>query len=137
MVVFHIIATISLTAVLQFKLPPAFSVVLLFTFGFCLSVYMLAFAIGNRINPMVVAATLINTGEPLLGALFDPLIGHMLNMTWTGQYIDIHNNITTVVSEGAHRYFGVEAYHNAFLILVLSMIVSFFLLVLVKDKEVK
>ncbi|API87568.1 MFS transporter [Francisella uliginis] len=140
MVVFHIIATISLATVLQFKLTPAFSGALLFIFGFCLGVYMLAFAIGNRINPIVVAATvaaLINTGEPLLGALFDPLIGHMLDMTWTGQYIDIHNNITNVVSEGAHRYFGVQAYHNAFLILVLSMIVSFFLLILVKDREVK
>lgn len=45
---------------------------------------MLAFAIGNRINPVVVAATvaaLINTGEPLLGALFDLLIGHLLDLT--------------------------------------------------------
>lgn len=140
MIIFHIIATISLAGVLQFKLTPMFSGILLFTFGFCLGVYMLAFAIGNRINPIVVAATvaaLINTGEPLLGALFDPLIGHMLDMTWTGQYIDAHNNITNVISEGAHRYFGIQAYHNAFLILVFSMIVSFFLLILVRDKEVK
>jgi len=139
MVVFHIIATLSLALVLQFKLTPAISGALLFTFGFCLGVYMLAFAIGNRINPIVVAATvaaLINTGEPLLGALFDPLIGHLLDLTWTGQYIDAQNHISNVMSEGAHRYFHVSAYHNAFLILVFSMIASFFLLILVKDKEV-
>ncbi len=69
MVVFHIIATIALAIVLEFKLTPVISATLLFIFGFCLGVYMLAFAIGNRINLIVVAATvaaLINTGEPLL-----------------------------------------------------------------------
>ncbi|MEY8702122.1 MFS transporter, partial [Francisella philomiragia] len=140
MIIFHIIATICLALVLQFKLTPGISGALLFVFGFCLGVYMLAFAIGNRINPIVVAATvaaLINTGEPLLGALFDPLIGHLLDLTWTGQYIDVNNQITSVAAEGAHRYFHISAYHNAFLILVFSMIVSFFLLVLVKDKEVE
>ncbi|MDE4990373.1 MFS transporter, partial [Francisella tularensis subsp. holarctica] len=57
MVAFHIIATISLAVVLQFKLTQTISGVLLFVFGFCLGVYMLAFDIGNRINPVVVAAT--------------------------------------------------------------------------------
>lgn len=140
MIVFHIIATISLAIVLEFKLTPTISGVLLFIFGFCLGVYMLAFAIGNRINPIVVAATvaaLINTGEPFLGALFDPFIGYFLDMTWTGQYIDIHNNIVGSAVSGAHRYFEVSAYQNAFLILVFSMVVAFFLLILVKDKEVK
>ena len=126
MVVFHIIAIIS--------------GVLLFIFGFCLGLYILAFAIGNCINPVVVAATvaaLINTGEPLLGALFDPLIGHLLDLTWAGQYIDAQNHISTIALEGAHRYFHINAYHHAFLTLVFSMIISFFLLILVKDREVK
>ncbi|QIV93972.1 MFS transporter [Allofrancisella frigidaquae] len=140
MVFFHIIATVALAVVLEFKLTPAISGTLLFIFGFCLGVYMLAFAIGNRINPIVVAATvaaLINTGEPLLGALFDPLIGYFLDMTWSGQYIDMHNNIVNIATDGAHRYFSINAYHRAFLILVFSMFISFFLLILVKDKEVK
>jgi hypothetical protein len=105
-----------------------------------LGVYMLAFAIGNRINPIVVAATvaaLINTGEPLLGALFDPLIGYFLDITWSGKYIDAHNNIIQSAVSGAHRYFDISAYQNAFLILVFSMVIAFFLLILVKDKEVK
>lgn len=139
MVVFHIIATIALAIVLEFKLTPVISATLLFIFGFCLGVYMLAFAIGNRINPIVVAATvaaLINTGEPLLGALFDPLIGYFLDITWSGEYIDAHNNIIQSAVSGANRYFDISAYHNAFLILVFSMVVAFFLLVLVKDKEV-
>ncbi|MGQ4005674.1 MFS transporter [Francisellaceae bacterium CB300] len=139
MVVFHIIATIALAIVLEFKLTPVISSTLLFIFGFCLGVYMLGFAIGNRINPIVVAATvaaLINTGEPLLGALFDPLIGYFLDITWSGEYIDAHNNIIQSAVSGANRYFDISAYHNAFLILVFSMVVAFFLLVLVKDKEV-
>jgi MFS family permease len=140
MVIFHIIATISLAIVLEFKLTPILSGTLLFIFGFCLGVYMLAFAIGNRINPIVVAATvaaLINTGEPLLGALFDPLIGYFLDITWSGKYIDAHNNIIQFAISGAHRYFDISAYQNAFLILVFSMVVAFFLLIFVKDKEVK
>ncbi|APC97931.1 MFS transporter [Francisella frigiditurris] len=140
MLSFHVIATISLAIVLQFKLTPTISAVLLFIFGFCLGVYMLAFAIGNRVNPIVVAATvaaLINTGEPLLGALFDPLIGFFLDFTWNGQYIDIHNNIVNSAIDGAHRYFNIQAYHNAFIILIISMIIALFLLFLVKDKEVK
>ena len=138
-VVFFIIATIALAIVLEFKLTPVISATLLFIFGFCLGVYMLAFAIGNRINPIVVAATvaaLINTGEPLLGALFDPLICYFLDITWSGEYIDAHNNIIQSAVNGANRYFDISAYHNAFLILVFSMVVAFFLLVLVKDKEV-
>ena len=140
MAVFHIIATISIAIVLEFKLTPMLSAALLFVFGFCLGVYMLAFAIGNRINPIVVAATvaaLINTGEPFLGAVFDPLIGFFLDLTWSGQYIDSANNIVSSATEGAHRYFSIGAYHNAFIVLVLSMIAAFFLLLLVKDKEVK
>ena len=142
MVVFHIIATISLAVVLQFKLTPTINNIWSFTiyFGFCLGVYMLAFSIGNCINPVVVATTvaaLINTGEPLLGALFYPLIGHLLDLTWAGQYIDAQNHISTIASEGAHRYFHISAYHHAFLILIFSLIISFFLLILVKDKEVK
>ncbi|AJC48293.1 MFS transporter [Allofrancisella guangzhouensis] len=140
MIIFHIVATAALAIVLEFKLTPAISGTLLFVFGFCLGVYMLAFAIGNRINPIVVAATvaaLINTGEPLLGALFDPLIGYFLDVTWSGQYLDMHNNIVNIATDGAHRYFSISAYHRAFLILVFSMVVSFFLLILVKDKEVK
>ena len=100
---------------------------------------MLAFAIGNRINPIVVAATvaaLINTGEPLLGALFDPFIGSFLDATWSGQYIDAHNNIIQSAISGVHRYFNISAYHHAFLILVFSMVIALFLLVFVKDKEI-
>ncbi len=140
MVAFHIIATISLAIVLEFKFTQAISGSLLFIFGFCLGVYMLAFAIGNRINPIVVAATvaaLINTGEPLLGALFDPLIGYFLDMNWSGQYIDANNNIIQSSVSAAHRYFDISAYHNAFLILVFSMVIAFFFLILVRDKEVK
>jgi MFS family permease len=138
MTFFHIIATIALILVLEFKLTPIISGVLLFMFGFCLGVYMLAFSIGNRINPIVVAATvaaLINTGEPLLGAIFDPVVGVFLDVTWGGKYIDIHHNIVNTATAGSHMYFSISSYHHAFLILVLSMCVSFFLLFLIKDKE--
>ena len=138
MIFFHIVATISLIFVLEFKLTPVISGILLFIFGFCLGVYMLAFAIGNRINPIVVAATvaaLINTGEPLLGAIFDPIVGVFLDMNWDGKYIDIHNNVVSRATAGSHVYFNINSYHHAFLILVFSMCISFFLLFFIEDKE--
>jgi MFS family permease len=140
MAMFHVVATVSIAIVLECRLTPFMSGALLFIFGFCLGVYMLAFSIGNRINPIVVAATvaaLINTGEPFLGAVFDPLIGFFLDSTWNGSYIDMNNNIVATATETTHRYFSVQAYHNSFIILILSMIGAFFLLLLVKDKEVK
>jgi len=136
---FHIIATISLTLVLQMKLTPYLSGFLLFVFGFCLGVYMLAFAIGNRINSVAIAATvaaLINTGEPLLGGIFDPLIGHFLDKSWNGMYIN-SDNVITHVADGAHRYFSVSAYHSAFTILIISMVVAFFMLLVVRDKSIR
>jgi hypothetical protein len=101
---------------------------------------MLSFAIGNRINPIAVAATVaafINTGEPILGAIFDPLIGFFLDYSWGGQYI---NNAGQIISEKASsadiKYFDLSSYHFAFISLVVSMIASLVILLFVSDKDV-
>ena len=135
MIVFHIIGTIALSIVLLTKTSAFMSGVLLFIFGLCLGIYMLSFAIGNRINPILIAATVaafINTGEPILGAIFDPLIGYCLDWSWTGKFVD------TVSSTGVHsqiKYYELSSYHMAFTTLVVSMIASLVILLFIEDKK--
>ena len=96
---------------------------------------MLSFAIGNRINPILIAATVaafIDTGEPILGAIFDPLIGYCLDWSWTGKFVD------TISSTGVHsqiKYYEVSSYHMAFTTLVASMIASLVILLFIEDKQ--
>lgn len=135
MIVFHIIGTIALSIVLLAKTSAFISSVLLFIFGFCLGIYMLSFAIGNRINPVIIIATVaafINTGEPILGAIFDPLIGYCLDWSWTGKFIE------QVSATGVHsqiKYYELSSYHAAFTTLVASMVASLIILLFVKDKK--
>lgn len=141
MIVFHIIGTVALSVVLLFKTTILLSYILLFIFGICLGIYMLSFAIGNRINPIAIAATVaafINTGEPILGAIFDPLIGYFLDFSWGGKYI---NTAGEIIAQRSHvsdiKYFDLSSYHFAFISLVLSMIASLVILFFINDKEIK
>ncbi len=143
MIGFHFIATIMLSLVLLMRLPLWLVSICLFIFGFCLGIYMLAFAIGRRINPIWVTATvaaLINTGEPVFGALFDPLIGFFLDLNWSGQYLDAHGHIIAHVSghtstAGLIKHFNINAYHQAFIVLVASMVISLLLLFFIRDQQ--
>lgn len=139
---FHVIATISLAIVLTIKTTILVTCIFLFTFGFSLGIYMLSFEIARRINPVVVTATvaaLINTGEPIFGAIFDLLIGYFLELTWQGNYINNAGRIIHytqgMAPPNAVKYFDVSSYHIAFLILTLSMIVSFISLCFINDSN--
>src|SRR5690606_15947389 len=98
-----------------------------------------SFAIGNRINPIIITATVaafINTGEPILGAIFDPLIGYFLDWSWTGKYINKTGEIVSQYTNSADiKYFELNSYHFAFTTLVASMIASLVILVMIKDKK--
>lgn len=139
MIFFHIIGTIALSFVLLAKTSATISAILLFIFGLCLGIYMLSFAIGNRINPIVITATVaafINTGEPILGAVFDPLIGYFLDWSWTGKYINKAGEIVSQHTSSADiKYFDLSSYHFAFTTLVVSMIASLIILLMIKDTK--
>lgn len=139
MIFFHIIGTIALSFVLLAKTSATISAILLFIFGLCLGIYMLSFAIGNRINPIVITATVaafINTGEPILGAVFDPLIGYFLDWSWTGEYINKAGEIVYQHTSSADiKYFDLSSYHFAFTTLVVSMIASLIILIMIKDTK--
>lgn len=56
--------------------------VLMFLFGFGLGVFMLAFSLGNALNPLYMAATVaafINSGDGALDSITEPLIGFILD----------------------------------------------------------
>ncbi|MED7788875.1 MFS transporter [Francisella sp. 19X1-34] len=139
MIIFHIIGTIAISFVLLAKTSATISATLLFIFGLCLGIYMLSFAIGNRINPIIITATVaafINTGEPILGAIFDPLIGYFLDLSWTGKYINKAGEIVSQHTSSADiKYFDLSSYHFAFTTLVVSMIASLIILLMIKDTK--
>ncbi|WP_150467525.1 MFS transporter [Francisella sp. SYW-9] len=139
MIIFHIIGTIAISFVLLAKTSATISAILLFIFGLCLGIYMLSFAIGNRINPIIITATVaafINTGEPILGAIFDPLIGYFLDLSWTGKYINKAGEIVSQHTSSADiKYFDLSSYHFAFTTLVVSMIASLIVLLMIKDTK--
>ncbi|WP_343377554.1 MFS transporter [Francisella-like endosymbiont] len=138
MIFFHIIGTIALSFVLLTKTSATISAIMLFIFGLCLGIYMLSFAIGNRINPIIITtvAAFINTGEPILGAIFDPLIGYFLDCSWTGKYINKTGEIISQYTSSADiKYFELNSYHFAFTTLVASMIASLVILVMIKDNK--
>ncbi|ASG68817.1 MFS transporter [Francisella halioticida] len=139
MIFFHIIGTIAISFVLLAKTSATISAILLFIFGLCLGIYMLSFAIGNRINPIIITATVaafINTGEPILGAIFDPLIGYFLDLSWTGKYINKAGEIVSQHTSSVDiKYFDLSSYHFAFTTLVVSMIASLIILIMIKDTK--
>ena len=139
MIFFHIIGTIAISIVLLTKTSVTTSAILLFIFGICLGVYMLSFAIGHRNNPIIITATVvafINTGEPILGAIFDPLIGFFLDHSWTGKFITPAGDIISKSTSSLDiKYFNLESYHFAFTTLVISMVLSFVILLFIKDQS--
>ncbi|MDE5010945.1 MFS transporter, partial [Francisella tularensis subsp. holarctica] len=75
-------------------------------------------------------AAFINTGEKILGAKFDPLIGYFLDLSWTGKYINKAGEVVSqYTSSDDIKYFELESYHYAFTTLFASMISSLVILV--------
>ena len=86
---------------------------------------MLTFTVGRMINPVIVAASvaaLINTGEPVLGGVFDALVGWFLDLQWHGH---MHHGV---------KIFSVYHYQIAFAILPLSMLLALVLLLRMREK---
>ncbi|TNF69995.1 MAG: MFS transporter [Gammaproteobacteria bacterium] len=94
-----------------------------FLFGFFMSCFMLAFVVGRRVNPIWAVATavaLINSGEPVLGGLFDGLIGKFLDM--------LEPNVIGM-------NYKLHSFHLAFIILPISVLIATFLLFFIKEPK--
>jgi MFS family permease len=128
MIGFHIASLLAISCVFYIPMPYWLLGCLLFVFGFCVSAFMLSFAVGRMINPIWVTASvaaLINTGEPVMGGIFDATVGWFLDLQW------VPGNYTL---DGV-KYFSTYSYKIAFLILPLSMLVALILLFFVKEKR--
>lgn len=100
--------------------------ILLFMFGFSTGAFMLGFALGRELNKITVAATiiaLINTGDIILSALTQPLIGKLLDANWHGKLI-----------AGLHNFSATE-YRHALSILPIYILLSLILLFFIRESH--
>jgi MFS family permease len=105
-------------------LPLSLLAVFLFLFGFGTGAFMLGFAVGRLLNPLAVAATviaLINSGDALFGAFTEPLVGKLLDLSWSGKMV-----------AGA-PYFSVADYQHAMLIMPIYLFIALLLLVWIRE----
>ena len=110
-------ATLCLSVVLYIpQLPIGLLNTLIFGFGFGSSSFLLSYSIAKSTNSLALVGTVIgviNMGDPICGALAEPLIGKILDAHWLGQF-----------THGA-RVFSVHAYH-----LGLSVLIGYLVLAL-------
>jgi MFS family permease len=99
---------------------------LLFLFGFSTGAFMLGFALGRELNKLSVAATiiaLINTGDVIVSAFTEPLIGKLLDEGWNGKIVaNIH-------------YFSVTEYRYALTLLPCYILLSIILLIFIRESH--
>lgn len=96
----------------------------MFVMGFFISFFFVSFAYINELNPHNCAGAsigFINMFNALCGAVSEPLIGKILDLHWHGKMI-----------AGA-RYFGVDNYHHALIILPIGMVLAIILLLFTQE----
>jgi sugar phosphate permease len=99
---------------------------LLFTFGFALGAFVLAFTIGKELNSAALTATviaMINASDPILDSITEPGIGKLLDLTWDGKLV---NGVP---------YFSLHNYHIALSILPIYLAIATALLLWVKHDK--
>lgn len=88
-----------------------------FLFGFGTGSFMLGFAVGKEMNPLMLAGcmvAMVNSGDALFGATTEPLVGRMLDYFWDGRVV-----------HGVH-YFSSHDYRLAFTLLPLYLVASLY-----------
>lgn len=124
-----LIALLSLAAVIYLPSLPFFVIaILLFVFGFSISSFLLCFTMIKEMHYASLAATSIgfmNAFDALFGAFSDPLTGKLLDIGWTG-----------AMSNGA-RSFPLSAYHAAFILLIIYLVLSFIFIKFIRETHCK
>lgn len=98
--------------------------VLLFAFGFCASGFFTSFAMIRELFPLFLVASVLgimNTFNSVFEALFEPLVGMILDLGWDGKMID------------GTPHFSLHGYHHALLLLPVSLFLSLLTLFLIKE----
>lgn len=127
MLVGAVLSLVTLSGVLYGPLmSPVVVAGLLFIFGLATSAFMLGFAVGKELNPLGAAATiiaLINTGNIMISAFTEPLIGALLDWKGTGSWL------------AGGRYFGADAFRQALTLLPLYLLLALGFLLLIKERK--
>ncbi|CEG56210.1 MFS transporter [Legionella fallonii] len=98
--------------------------VLLFIFGFGASGFFTSFAMIRELFPLVLVATVLgimNTFNAVFEALFEPVVGAILDWTWGGEILN-----------GMHQ-FSIKGYYLSLSLLPLSLILSLIMLTVIKE----
>lgn len=98
--------------------------VLLFLFGFGASGFFTSFAMIREVFSIALAATVLgimNTFDSICEALYEPLVGALLDWTWNGDVVN-----------GVH-VFTVQGYHISLLILPVSLILALIILFFIEE----
>lgn len=98
--------------------------VLLFLFGFGASGFFTSFAMIREVFPITLAATVLgimNTFDSICEALYEPLVGAFLDLTWGGK-----------AANGIHQ-FSTEGYHLSLMILPISLILALITLFFINE----
>lgn len=110
------LATLMLTAVIYLPhLPYNTANLLLALYGFLSAGFLMAYPVAKNTNAPAIVATVIgvfNMGDPLCGAIADPIVGKVLDWHWHGTLVN-----------GA-RVYDVHAFHIAFILLIAYLIAS-------------
>ena len=124
MIVGAVGSLISLTSAIYFNMPIFLLVSCLFAFGFFSSGFVTAFSLVREINPHRFSATSLgftNMMNMVGGAVAQPLIGVILDHHWAG--LKIHGV----------RFFSVSAYHNALMVIPISLLIALLILPFIKE----
>jgi MFS family permease len=99
--------------------------ILLFLFGLGTSGFVQSYTLVKELNPSALVATVIgifNMGEPLCGAVADPLVGKLLDLHWQGQ-----------MQAGA-RVYSAHAYHVGLSVLMVYLGLALLCACFVKER---
>jgi MFS family permease len=121
------VSALSLAAILYVPGIPLWGVgVLCFAIGFGGSAQIVCFALVREHNPWQLSGTAIGMVNALVtgaGALFQPLVGWLLDLGWDG-----------VLADGA-RVYAIGAYHVAFSVLVAGCVVGILCALAVRESS--
>lgn len=123
-----VLATFCMVLILYIPMPLFLLNIMMFSFGFFISTFLVCFTMIREINPPIVAATAIgfmNIFDAFFGAFSDPLTGKFLDLGWTGTMMN-----------GA-RVYSVHTYKWALLTLPLFLIFAIAFLFTIKETYCK
>ena len=119
------LALVCLTLVLySSSLPLTLIMVLLAFFGFGASGFFTSFAMIRELFSISLVATVLgimNTFDSVCEALFEPFVGALLDVTWSGTTLN-----------GIHQ-FSLQGYHVALLVLPLSLVLALMTLFFIQE----